>query len=173
MQGPRKKTRKESVIAVTRWLENTKEKQRITRDILEALPEWFGIPEANDDYVEAVKDCAMIVKVIDGEAVGFFAVKATGEKTLSLHVLGIKKEHQRKGIGKELFSAVLDYAKEKGYRFLTVKTLDPSREHKEYDETRKFYESLGFVKLETFPTLWGAENPCLLMVRHVDDGKTP
>ncbi len=156
---------------LTRWLENPKEKQRITRDILEALPAWFGIPEANDRYVEEVKDCAMVVKEIDNKPVGFFAVKATGKKTLSLHVLGVKRVHQRKGIGKELFREIRGYAQEKGYLFLTVKTLDPSKEHKEYDGTRRFYESLGFVKLETFPTLWDENNPCLLMVRHIDDEK--
>ncbi len=156
---------------LTRWLEDSKEKQRITRDILEALPAWFGIPEANDRYVEEVKDCAMVVKEIDNKPIGFFAVKATGKKTLSLHVLGIKKEHHRKGIGKELFREVLAYAKEKGYLFLTVKTLDPSRESEGYGYTRLFFENLGFVKLETFSTLWDENSPCLLMVRHVEDEK--
>ncbi len=26
-------------------------KQAITRDILEALPDWFGIPEAREEYI--------------------------------------------------------------------------------------------------------------------------
>ena len=28
------------------------EKQRIAREVLEALPEWFGIPEAREEYIE-------------------------------------------------------------------------------------------------------------------------
>ena len=28
------------------------EKQRITRFILESLPDWFGIPEAREEYIE-------------------------------------------------------------------------------------------------------------------------
>jgi len=30
------------------------EKQRIARLILEALPEWFGIPEAREQYIQEV-----------------------------------------------------------------------------------------------------------------------
>jgi hypothetical protein len=34
-------------------------------------------------------------------------------------------------------------------------------------ETRKFYEAIGFVPLEVFPTLWGSENPCLVMIKNI------
>ena len=30
------------------------EKRRITRFILESLPDWFGIPEAREEYIERV-----------------------------------------------------------------------------------------------------------------------
>jgi len=36
--------------------------------------------------------------------------------------------------------------------------------YEEYDQTVAFYESLGFKKLEVFPTLWDEWNPCLIMV---------
>ena len=32
-------------------LTNSTKKQAVTRSILEALPEWFGIPEAREDYI--------------------------------------------------------------------------------------------------------------------------
>ena len=32
-------------------IKDDKEKQAIARDILEGLPEWFGIPEAREDYI--------------------------------------------------------------------------------------------------------------------------
>ena len=31
------------------------EKQRITREILEALPDWFGIEESREDYIKKLK----------------------------------------------------------------------------------------------------------------------
>jgi len=156
---------------VIRWLEDKSEKERITRDTLEDLPEWFGIPEANDLYEREAGECEVVIKEVDGVPAGFFAVRATGDKTLSLHVLGVKREYHRQGIGKELFREIQTYAKRKGYRFLTVKTLDPSRDSEGYRRTRLFYERLGFVKVETFPTLWDEEIPCLFMARHVDDEK--
>ena len=33
------------------------EKRRITRFILESLPDWFGIPEAREEYIE--KSCLL------------------------------------------------------------------------------------------------------------------
>jgi hypothetical protein len=44
---------------------------------------------------------------------------------------------------------------------LTVKTLSPSRPDPNYAGTRRFYEAVGFLPIEEFPTLWGANNPCL------------
>ncbi|KAB7124131.1 N-acetyltransferase, partial [Bifidobacterium longum] len=35
----------------------------------------------------------------------------------------------------------------------------------EYDQTIRFYESVGFERLEVFPTLWDAWNPCLVLVK--------
>ena len=32
---------------------NDEDKKRITRNILEELPEWFGIPEAREEYIRA------------------------------------------------------------------------------------------------------------------------
>ena len=33
---------------------DTMQKQAITRQILEALPEWFGIAEAREEYINAL-----------------------------------------------------------------------------------------------------------------------
>lgn len=75
---------------------DTMEKQRITRLILEALPDWFGILET-------------------------------------------------------------------GYSFFQVKTVQMGK-YKEYDNTNKFYRSLGFKEFEVFPTLWDEWNPCQVYV---------
>lgn len=37
-------------------LTNAKEKQSVTKLILEALPEWFGIPEAREEYIKESVD---------------------------------------------------------------------------------------------------------------------
>ena len=38
-------------------------KQEIARYILEALPEWFGIPEAREDYITNSADKTEIIKL--------------------------------------------------------------------------------------------------------------
>jgi hypothetical protein len=62
-------------------------------------------------------------------------------------------------------SEAANHARQKGAKFLTVKTLSPARVNKEYDLTRKFYLSVGFLPLEEFKLLWGEANPCLQMIK--------
>ena len=35
----------------------------------------------------------------------------------------------------------------------------------EYDRTIAFYEGMGFLRLEVFPTLWDERNTCLVLVK--------
>ena len=68
------------------------EKQRIARLILESLPDWFGIPEAREEYIEkSVKQ--PFFAAFDGEnAVGFLYLAETGKDTAELYVMGVLKE---------------------------------------------------------------------------------
>ena len=76
--------------------------------------------------------------------------------------------HHKQGIGKALFNRILQWAKERGYEYLQVKTLDESHPDMYYSITRKFYLSIGFRPLECFPVLWGEANPCLIMIRRIE-----
>lgn len=69
----------------------------------------------------------------------------------------------RQGIGRDLFEAFYSYAKEHGYSFLQVKTVQEGR-YDEYDKTIQFYKNLGFKELECFPTLWDEWNPCQIYI---------
>ncbi len=142
------------------------EKSTIAREILLDLPEWFGVPEYTQEYITACASLPFWAYEIDGEAVGFIARKQTGPVAAELFVTGVKKTHHRKGIGRALFLAMREDAKVRGFQFLQVKTVDEGH-YKEYDETRMFYESLGFQKLEVFPDLWDPHNPCLVMVMYI------
>jgi ribosomal protein S18 acetylase RimI-like enzyme len=79
--------------------------------------------------------------------------------------MGVKRSWHRRGIGRALIEAVVELVTSRGVRFLTVKTLSPSNDDPNYAATRLFYEAVGFLPIEEFPTLWGAENPCLFMLR--------
>lgn len=138
-------------------------KQRIARSILEALPDWFGIPEAREAYIRDSADQLMAASW-DGDAPnGFLCLKQTGRDTVELAVMGVAPEYHRRGIGRSLFETARALAVERGYSFLQVKTVQSGR-YAEYDKTNLFYQSLGFKEFEVMPTLWDEWNPCQIYV---------
>lgn len=151
-------------------LDDRQEKQRVARVILDALPEWFGIPEAREDYIRESADEIMLVSSEGGEPDGFLCLKETGRDTLELAVMGVLKEYHRQGVGTALVQAAKRIARERGYSFLQVKTVQMGR-YPEYDATNRFYLSLGFKEFEVFPTLWDEWNPCQIYVMSVDDSE--
>lgn len=151
-------------------LDDRQEKQRVARVILEALPEWFGIPEARENYIRESADEIMLISSEGGEPDGFLCLKETGRDTLELAVMGVLKEYHRQGVGTALVQAAKRIARERGYSFLQVKTVQMGR-YPEYDATNRFYLSLGFKEFEVFPTLWDEWNPCQIYVMSVDDSE--
>ena len=146
-----------------RQIFDTEVKQAVAREILEALPEWFGIPEARENYI-AESASQIFFGAFEGKrAVGFLCLKETGRDTAELDVMGVLKERHRKGIGTKLFLAAKAAAAAHGYSFLQVKTVQMGR-YREYDETNRFYLSLGFKEFEVFPALWDEWNPCQVYV---------
>ncbi len=77
--------------------------------------------------------------------------------------MGIKKHFHHQGIGHQLVEALEADARQHAH-YLQVKTVDEGH-YPEYDQTIRFYESVGFERLEVFPTLWDAWNPCLVLVK--------
>ena len=94
---------------------------------------------------------------------GFLYLKETGKATVELYVMGVLKEYHRQGIGRELFRSARKAASEAGYSFMQVKTVQTGK-YEEYDDTNRFYLSLGFQEFEVFPTLWDAWNPCQIYI---------
>ena len=142
------------------------EKMLISRAILEALPEWFGIPEAREEYILASADEPMLAYFEDEMPVGFLCLKETGRDTVELAVMGVLKGYHRRGIGRALFDEAKRFAVQSGYSFMQVKTVQMGR-YPEYDATNRFYLALGFKELEVFPTLWDEHNPCQIYVMSV------
>ncbi|MCR4750070.1 MAG: GNAT family N-acetyltransferase [Lachnospiraceae bacterium] len=138
-------------------------KQSIAREILEALPDWFGIPESREQYIKESADQLFFATYILDKPVGFLCLKETGKETIELCVMGVLKEYHRKGIGRKLFETARETAKRSGYSFMQVKTVQMGR-YEDYDATNLFYLSLGFKEFEVFPNLWDEWNPCQIYV---------
>ena len=150
-----------------RTVDDAAEKRRIAREILEALPEWFGIAEAREDYILKSADETMVASFDQDAPNGFLCLKETGKDTVELAVMGVRKEYHRKGIGTGLFEAAKEIAVDKGYSFLQVKTVQMGK-YEDYDRTNRFYLALGFKEFEVFPTLWDAHNPCQIYVMSIE-----
>jgi GNAT superfamily N-acetyltransferase len=132
--------------------------------VLRSLPEWFGIEQSVLDYVESLTTLPGFVAIRGGEVVGFIATKQHTPEAAELHVMAVRREHHRKGIGRRLVEAA--EAELRGFsKLFQVKTLGPSHPDEGYARTRAFYLSLGFIPLEETHAFWGPDNPCLILVK--------
>ncbi len=142
---------------------------QIAAEVLADLPEWFGLPESTQDYIDASRMLRLWAAFVDHQPVGFVTLSSTSTETSEVHCMGVKKDYHRLGLGSRLHAA-LETAAQMDYRYLQVKTVDEGH-YVEYDQTVNFYRSVGFSKFEVFPNLWDDWNPCLVMVKYlgVDD----
>jgi GNAT superfamily N-acetyltransferase len=79
--------------------------------------------------------------------------------------MGVLPAYHRQGVGRRLIQAAEDHLRESGTLMLQVKTLSEAHPDPFYQRTRQFYLSIGFVPLETFPDLWGSDEPSLQLVK--------
>lgn len=139
------------------------EKRAVARRILEALPDWFGNVESREEYIARSADWMFFAAFAENEAVGFNCLKATGKDTAELAVMGVLPEYHRHGAGRALVEALKNAARDAGFSFLQVKTVQMGR-YEDYDRTNLFYQAMGFKEFEVFPTLWDEANPCQIYV---------
>jgi coenzyme F420-0:L-glutamate ligase/coenzyme F420-1:gamma-L-glutamate ligase len=148
-------------------IEDPAERSRVAAAVLRDLPEWFGIEESTQEYIEAAAELRTFAVAPD---IGFLCLKQHTPRAVELYVMGVRREHHRRGIGRALVGAAEAWCRARGIRFLHVKTLGPSRASRGYDATRAFFEALGFVALEELHGLWGEDNPAFVLVRAVGPG---
>lgn len=136
--------------------------------ILRSLPEWFGIESVLKAYVGQVYRLPTYLVLADERVVGFLSVEKHFSESAEIHVMGILPEFHRMGIGRALLKKAESDLVTQGVKFLQVKTLSQSNPDKNYAKTREFYLSMGFMPLEEMPELWGAENPCLILIKSLE-----
>jgi GNAT superfamily N-acetyltransferase len=145
------------------YITDKKQKELIASKILADLPEWFGLPDSTAEYIRSSQELPFWAEIEDCTAKGFISLKETSADTAEIYVMGVLKEVHNKGVGKKLFEAFYSYAKEHGYSFIQVKTVQEGH-YEEYDRTIRFYKKIGFKELECFPTLWDEWNPCQIYI---------
>jgi ribosomal protein S18 acetylase RimI-like enzyme len=135
--------------------------------ILRSLRPWFGIEEANAQYLRDIETLPTFLAEVDGGVVGFLTIREHSEYAAEIHIIGVRPEMHRRGVGRALLLEAERYLRERGIEYLQVKTLSASHPDEGYARTRAFYEAVGFRPLEELPDLWGPANPCLLMVKRL------
>ncbi len=136
--------------------------------VMRSLPEWFGIESALKAYVDKVDRLPTYIAVAGERVAGFLSVEKHFSESAEIHVMGILPEFHRMGIGRALLKKAESDLVTQRVKFLQVKTLSPANPDKNYAKTREFYLSTGFLPLEEMPELWGAENPCLILIKSLD-----
>ena len=134
--------------------------------ILRALPDWFGLEEAIVSYVRDIQSMETWIAEINGEPIGFLTVNQHNESSAEIQVMAVMERYHGQGCGRRLVEHVEQVLRSHSVEFLQVKTLSPSRPSEHYERTRRFYEHMHFKPLEE-NNLWGATNPCLIMVKHL------
>ncbi len=148
---------------VTKEVKDEEQKMAVVAEVLRDLPEWFGIPESTQAYIEGAKDLRVWAAYQESDVVGFISLSYSSEDCAEIDCLGVKKAHQGRGIGSQLL-ATLESEACKKVDYLQVKTVAEGS-NKDYDRTNIFYRSLGFKKLEIFPQLWDLKNPCQILIK--------
>lgn len=151
---------------IIREITDKKEKEKISREILEDLPEWFGMTESTEEYITDSKDKPFLACFLEKDPVGFIVLNETSLDCAEIFVMGIKKKFHRQGAGEKLNQAYENLAKKLGYTYSQVKTVETGH-YQEYDATNIFYQAIGYKKLEVFPELWDEWNPCQIYVKYL------
>ena len=82
-------------------VENPEKKAEISAHILHALPDWFGLPDSTQKYIDDSRNMPFFAAVREGQAVGFAALKETSPCAGEIYVMGVLPEYHRSGIGRQ------------------------------------------------------------------------
>ncbi len=86
--------------------------------LLDSLPAWFGIDEANDEYVEFVEQHDTWTAVdAEGNVIGLLA-PAHHSQSAEIHLLVVCPSWHRRGVGRSLVDTFEADALQRGYHLV-------------------------------------------------------
>jgi GNAT superfamily N-acetyltransferase len=137
------------------------------REILATIPDWFGIPETNASYVRDAGRLPSYLAVDgdgDNRVLGVALLNEQFPATRELHLMAVRRDRHRQGIGRALLAVIEDDLRAAGVRLLEVHTLGPSDEDEHYARTREFYVAQGFIPMHELQRIdW--DDPTLILVK--------
>lgn len=67
------------------------QKMAVVDEVLKDLPEWFGIPESTQAYIEGAKDLQVWAAFQESNLLGFVSLSYSSEDCAEIDCLGVKK----------------------------------------------------------------------------------
>lgn len=121
--------------------------ENLCRKITIDLPEYFGLPECNEEYAKGI--CSRINFAISENEnyIGLLSLDFPYPTNSNIYWMGIMREHQGKGLGFMLIDDAVKYAKMHSAHTMTVETLSPLAANENYRKTYNFYKKAGFMPL--------------------------
>ena len=126
---------------------NPDQAEILCRSITNDLPEYFGIPLANEQYFKGVRHCNNLAVKINEQYVGLLSLNFPYPNNSNIYWMGILRDHQGQGIGHRLLEEACLYAKKQYANSIMVETLSPEESDENYLRTYHFYQSAGFKPL--------------------------
>ena len=121
--------------------------KRACEDITIDLPEYFGIPEANEKYAHGMLLRTSFAAYSDANIIGLLTLEFPSENNVNIYWLAVKRQHQNNQVGKNLLLAAEKYCIDHHYTSLTVETVSPKMNDENYFKTYQFYTRCGFQPL--------------------------
>lgn len=130
-------------------------------------PEYFSAGEIEQMRRGLAETDDLYTASVGGEVAGFAAVRRRSEQVAEVLWLAVDLEHRGRGIGSMLLGKVIADLHSTGAEVLEVKILAEEAGYPPYKATRRFYEKLGFIHLETIDPYpgWEPGNPCAIYVK--------
>ena len=73
-----------------REVRDANQKMAVVAQVLKDLPEWFGIPESTQAYIEGAKDLQVWAAYQEGDLLGFVSLSYSSEDCAEIDCLGVK-----------------------------------------------------------------------------------
>lgn len=121
--------------------------KKLCQDITQDLPEYFGLPEVNEQYAEGMLSRVSFAAKVQEQWIGLLTLEFPYPDNANIYWIGVKRDFQGKGIGQALMNTAKNYAVKHGIKSFTVETLSPNESDENYLKTFHFYKTYGFQPL--------------------------
>lgn len=121
--------------------------EAVCRKITADLPEYFGLPDANEHYAVGVGSRQNFAAKLGGNYIGLISIDFPYPNNCNVYWVAVLRHFHTQGIGSKLIEAAYHFAKEHSAKTMTVETLAPLESDENYLKTYNFYRSNGFDPL--------------------------